>query len=98
MFIILLRGTGQHLFWIFGILIHCFQLYICMTLFLFLYLNRVLNTLNQTLVSMGVDMSQASVSVELDIGKRTSSGTSISALGGCETYDHAHKKLRREQS
>ncbi|XP_031109160.1 transcription factor BIM3-like isoform X2 [Ipomoea triloba] len=61
------------------------------------YSQRVLNTLNQTLVSMGVDMSQASVSVELDVGKRTSSETSISALGGCETYDHAHKKLRREQ-
>ncbi|CAH9092633.1 unnamed protein product [Cuscuta epithymum] len=59
------------------------------------YSQRLLNTLNQTMASMGVDMSQANISVELDVGNYTSSRTAVSAFNGCENYDHAHKKLRR---
>ncbi|VFQ79558.1 unnamed protein product [Cuscuta campestris] len=59
------------------------------------YSQRVLNTLNQSLVSMGVDMSQANVSVELDIVQQTKCRIAISTSNSCEKYDHGHKKIRR---
>ncbi|RAL46783.1 hypothetical protein DM860_005062 [Cuscuta australis] len=59
------------------------------------YSQRVLNTLNQSLVSMGVDMSQANVSVELDIVQQTKCRTAISTSNSCDKYDHGHKKIRR---
>ena len=37
-------------------------------------LNRVLNSLTQALQSSGVDMSQASISVQIDVGKRGANG------------------------
>ncbi|XP_009801370.1 transcription factor BIM2 [Nicotiana tabacum] len=53
------------------------------------YSQRLLSTLNQTLASMGVDLSQANVKVQLDIAKCPSSG---------DNYDHARKRLRTESS
>lgn len=45
---------------------------------------RLLNTLTQALHSAGVDLSQASVSVQIDLGKRANrgmtSGTSIAKV------------------
>ncbi|KAK4359105.1 hypothetical protein RND71_021334 [Anisodus tanguticus] len=63
------------------------------------YSQRLLNTLNQTLASMGVDMSQANVKVQLDIGKSpSSSGATATTLSRGENYDHASKRLRTEGS
>ncbi|KAK4366661.1 hypothetical protein RND71_014541 [Anisodus tanguticus] len=63
------------------------------------YSQRLLNTLNQTLAYMGVDMSQANVRVQLDIGKSpSSSGATATTLGRGENYDHAPKRLRTEGS
>nr|GMD55337.1 transcription factor BIM2-like [Ipomoea batatas] len=61
---------------------------------------RLMNTLNQTLASLGVDMLQANVSVQLDIGKHTdtSSGADLTRLSSRTTWDQPHKKLRKEQS
>lgn len=63
-------------------------------------LNRLMNTLNQTLASLGVDMLQANVSVQLDIGKHTdtSTGADLTRLSSRTTWDQPHKKLRKEQS
>ncbi|XP_059281914.1 transcription factor BIM2-like [Lycium ferocissimum] len=63
------------------------------------YSQRLLNTLNRTLASMGVDMSQANVRVQLDIGKSpSSSGATATTLSRGENYDHAPKRLRPEGS
>nr|GMD51843.1 transcription factor BIM2-like [Ipomoea batatas] len=61
---------------------------------------RLMNTLNQTLASLGVDMLQANVSVQLDIGKHTdtSTGADLTRLSSRTTWDQPHKKLRKEQS
>ncbi|XP_019194985.1 PREDICTED: transcription factor BIM2 isoform X2 [Ipomoea nil] len=61
---------------------------------------RLMNTLNRTLASLGVDMLQANVSVQLDIDKHTdtSSGANLTRLSSRTTWDHPHKKLRKEQS
>lgn len=37
-------------------------------------MNRLLNTLTQALQSSGVDLSQASISVQIDLGKRANRG------------------------
>lgn len=60
-----------------------------------------MSTLNQTLESLGVDMLQANVSVQVDIGSKhndTSSGANLTRLSSRTTCDRAHKKLRKEQS
>lgn len=45
-------------------------------------LNRLLNTLTQALQSSGVDLSQASISVQIDLGKRAHSSTfAVSKVG-----------------
>lgn len=41
-----------------------------------LIMNRLLNSLNQALQSAGVDLSQASVSVQIDLGNRANRGLS----------------------
>lgn len=46
-----------------------------------LVLNRLLNTLTHALESSGVDLSQTSISVQLDIGKRTNSGMTSMPFG-----------------
>lgn len=40
----------------------------------FLVWNRILNTLTKALQNSGVELSQASISVQIDVGKRASSG------------------------
>ena len=49
-----------------------------------LVVNRLLNTVAQALQNAGLDLSQASISVQIDLGKRAnrapSSGTSISKV------------------
>ncbi|CAN4115725.1 unnamed protein product [Withania somnifera] len=62
------------------------------------YSQRLLDTVNQTLTSMGVDISQANVRIQLDIGKTRSSGATATALSRGENYDHAPKRLRTEGS
>lgn len=62
------------------------------------YSQRLLTTLNRTLASMGVDMSQANVRVQLDIGKSPSSGATGTTLSRRENYDNAPKRLRTEGS
>lgn len=37
-------------------------------------LNRLLNNLTQALQSAGVDLSQATISVQIDLGKRANTG------------------------
>ena len=37
-------------------------------------MSRLLNTLTQALQSSGVDLSQASISVQIDLGKRANRG------------------------
>lgn len=39
-----------------------------------LVLNRILNSLTGALQSSGVDLSQASISVQVNVGKRSNSG------------------------
>lgn len=41
---------------------------------LFFVLNRILNSLTQALQSSGVDLSQASISVQINVGKPANSG------------------------
>lgn len=41
-----------------------------------LIMNRLLNSLNEALQSAGVDLSQASVSVQIDLGNRANRGLS----------------------
>ncbi|KAK4370925.1 hypothetical protein RND71_010400 [Anisodus tanguticus] len=43
------------------------------------YSQRLLNTLKQALQNSGVDLSQASMSVQIDLGKRTNDGLNASA-------------------
>lgn len=62
------------------------------------YSQRLLDTVNQTLTSMGVDISQANVRIQLDIGKSRGSGATAKALSRGENYDHAPKRLRTEGS
>lgn len=42
-----------------------------------LVLNRLLNTLTQALQNSGVDLSQANISVQIELGKRASSKTVV---------------------
>lgn len=42
---------------------------------MFSYFDRILNALTQALRSSGVDLSQASVSVQIDVGKRANDGS-----------------------
>lgn len=44
-----------------------------------LLLNRLLNTLTQALQNSGVDLSQANISVQIELGKRASSKTVVGA-------------------
>lgn len=48
---------------------------------MFLMLNRILNALTQALQSSGMDLSQASISVQIDVGKRANSGFYPAASG-----------------
>lgn len=45
----------------------------------FLVFNRILDTLTQVLQSSGVDLSQASISVQLDVGRRANNEQSAMA-------------------
>lgn len=56
-------------------------------------LNRLLNTLKQALHSSGIDLSQASISVQIELGKlagsRTAAATSITKVNryhACALY------------
>lgn len=59
-------------------------------------LSRLLNVINQTLASVGVDPALADVRVQLDISKRPSSGATATVLSSGENYDHAPKRPRTE--
>lgn len=63
-----------------------------------LVLSRLLNIINQTLASVGVDPTLADVRVQLDISKKPSSGATATTLSSGENYDHAPKRLRTEGS
>lgn len=63
-----------------------------------LVLSRLLNIINQTLASVGVDPSLADVRVQLDISKKTSSGATTTRLSSGENYGGAPKRLRTEGS
>ncbi|TMW89609.1 transcription factor BIM2 [Solanum lycopersicum] len=62
------------------------------------YSQRLLNIINQTLASVGVDPSLADVRVQLDISKKTSSGATTTRLSSGENYGGAPKRLRTEGS
>lgn len=62
------------------------------------YSQRLIDTVHQTLESIGVDISQANVRVELDIGKRSSSGVTATTLSIGENHDHAPKRRKTEGS
>lgn len=61
-------------------------------------MSRLIDTVHQTLESIGVDISQANVRVELDIGKRSSSGVTATTLSIGENHDHAPKRRKTEGS
>jgi hypothetical protein len=54
-----------------------------------LVLARLLNTLTQALQSAGVDLSQANVAVQIDLGKRADRG-SISGTSIAKVYKSGH--------
>ncbi|XP_055825947.1 transcription factor BIM2-like [Solanum dulcamara] len=62
------------------------------------YTQRLLNIINQTLASVGVDPTLADVRVQLDISKKPISGATATTLSSGENYDHARKRLRTEGS
>ncbi|KAL8474791.1 hypothetical protein ACS0TY_031286 [Phlomoides rotata] len=58
------------------------------------YSQGLLNTLTKALQSSGVDLSQASISVQIDIGKRANGVPKGDEGRGGEEFGHALKKLR----
>ncbi|XAR65322.1 hypothetical protein NMG60_11009407 [Bertholletia excelsa] len=57
------------------------------------YSQGLLNNLTQALQSAGVDLSQARVSVQIDIGKRGSNGSGISIAKGPENAPSSHQQM-----
>lgn len=53
---------------------------------MFSYFDRILNALTQALRSSGVDLSQASVSVQIDVGKRANDGSTAMASSSKVIY------------
>lgn len=62
------------------------------------YSQRLIDVVNQALTSTGVDISEANVQVQLDIGNRSSSGATATTLSIGESYDRAPKRRRTEGS
>lgn len=54
--------------------------------FFLVVLNRLLNTLKQSLQSSGVDLTQATISVQLDVAKGANSGLTAITSAGKVTY------------
>lgn len=56
-----------------------------------LYLDRLLDTLTHALQSSGVDLSQASISVQIELGKQANIRPTVPmSMGGAKVYWHTN--------